>query len=86
MCWFILLEKAMTVQAKPAVEGEDNFAVTEDQYDEEETFESVLGKWLLYNFESNLMKTNSWKHFQLNLTDLRVGHVKVCYCGVGEQF
>lgn len=36
----------MTAQAKPPFEGEDNTSVpvADNQYDEEETFESVLGK------------------------------------------
>ena len=39
----------MTAQAKPPIEGEDNanVAVVDNQYDEEETFESVLGEWSL---------------------------------------
>ena len=41
---FIPFEKAMTVQAKPTVEGEENVPSVENLYDEEETFESVLGK------------------------------------------
>ena len=33
----------MTVQTKPTVEGEENVPVVENQYEEEETMESVLG-------------------------------------------
>lgn len=35
----------MTAQAKPTVEGVDNIQpVQENEYEEEETFESVLGR------------------------------------------
>ena len=33
----------MTAQAKPTVEGVDNVPLEENQYEEEETTESVLG-------------------------------------------
>ena len=33
----------MTTQAKPTVEGVDNVPLEENQYEEEETTESVLG-------------------------------------------
>ena len=33
----------MTAQAKPTVEGVDNVSLEENQYEEEETTESVLG-------------------------------------------
>ena len=45
--------KAMTAQAKPTVEGVDNVPLEENQYEEEETTESVLGiKWLLIIIKS----------------------------------
>ena len=33
----------MTAQTKPTVEGEENVSLVENQYEEEETMESVLG-------------------------------------------
>ena len=44
----------MTAQAKPTVEGVDNVPLGEEnQYEEEETTESVLGiKWLLIIIKS----------------------------------
>ena len=41
---FVSFKKAMTAQAKPAVEDEDNVTVVENQYEEEETIDTVLGK------------------------------------------
>ena len=43
----------MTAQAKSTVEGVDNVPLEENQYEEEETTESVLGiKWLLIIIKS----------------------------------
>lgn len=43
----------MTAQAKPTVEGVDNVPLEENQNEEEETAESVLGiKWLLIIIKS----------------------------------
>ena len=43
VCIYISFIKAMTAQAKPTVEGVDNVPLEENQYEEEETTESVLG-------------------------------------------
>jgi len=37
-------KEAMATQAKPAVEGEDNVTVVENQYEEEETIDTVLAR------------------------------------------
>lgn len=54
----------MTAQAKPPFEGEDNTSVpvADNQYDEEETFESVLGKWSLLNSEPYWFKIYCYEH------------------------
>ena len=48
----------MTAQAKPPIEGEDNTSVpvADNQYDEEETFESVLGKRSFVEFRFILIQ------------------------------
>ena len=43
MSIYISFIKTMTAQAKPTVEGVDNVPLEENQYEEEETTESVLG-------------------------------------------